>query len=620
MTISTTIIKNSYSGNGSTTAFTYGFKITAATEVQVIVKTNLTGAESIRAIGTGSTNYAVTGVGNNSGTVTFVTAPLSTETVVLRRSTTQTQAMDLIDNDPMSAETIETAHDKSIAITQELQEQIDRSLKISRANTMTSTEFITSATDRASKILAFDSSGELSVTQELGIVKGNWVTSTAYVVRDIVKDTNNNNIYICLTAHTSSGAVPISSNADVAKWSLLVDAATATTASTSAAADAATATTQAGIATAKAVLTASDAVDTAADAVATAADKVATNADAVSTAADVVSAAALLDTFDDKFLGSKSSDPSVDNDGATLTDGAIFYHTGDNRMKVYDLGTTTWFYVSPSSAEQTNINLVGTNIASVNTVATNVAGVNSFADRYRISSSAPASSLDVGDLYFDTSANELKVYKSSGWSAAGSTVNGTSARYNYTATAAQTTFTGSDTAGNTLAYDAGFADTYLNGIRLSAADVNITSGTSVVLAAGATVGDIIDIVGYGTFNVAAVAGSAINSGTINEARLPASALGAVWESKSANFVAEARKNYFCDTTGGAIDVTLPSGTIGDTVRFLDVSGTFDTNDLTVLNGSSKIQGASANLDVSTERAGFALVYYNSTQGWLLEDK
>ena len=53
--------------------------------------------------------------------------------------------MDLIDNDPMSADTIETAHDKAIAITQELQEQIDRSIKISRANTMTSTEFVTSA-------------------------------------------------------------------------------------------------------------------------------------------------------------------------------------------------------------------------------------------------------------------------------------------------------------------------------------------------------------------------------------------------------------------------------------------------------------------------------------------
>ena len=128
------------------------------------------------------------------------------------------------------------------------------------------------------------------------------------------------------------------------------------------------------------------------------------------------------------------------------------------------------------------------------------------------------------------------------------------------------------------------------------------------------------MVAYGTFSVASIAASSITSGTIGEARLPASALGAVWESKSASFTAEARKNYFCDTSSNDIDVTLPAGTIGDTIRFLDATGTFDTNDLTILYGSSKIQGASANLDVSTERAGFTLVYYNSTQGWLLKDK
>ena len=266
-----------------------------------------------------------------------------------------------------------------------------------------------------------------------------------------------------------------------------------------------------------------------------------------------------------------------------------------------------------------NVNLVGGSITNVNTVATNLAAVNSFANTYRIASSAPVSSLDVGDLYFDTTANELKVYKSSGWAAAGSTVNGTSARFNYTATAAQTTFTGADTNGETLAYDAGFADVYLNGVRLSGADITITSGTSVVLAVGASAGDILDVVAYGTFSVATVAASAITSGTIAEARLPASALGAVWESKSNDFTAEARKNYFCDTSSNDIDVTLPAGTIGDEIRFLDVAGNFSTNDLTILNGSSKIQGASSNLDVATDRAGFALVYYNSTQGWLLKD-
>ena len=168
-----------------------------------------------------------------------------------------------------------------------------------------------------------------------------------------------------------------------------------------------------------------------------------------------------------------------------------------------------------------NVNLTGGSIANVNTTAANITGVNSFAERYRVASSAPSTSLDVGDLYFDTSQNELKVYKSSGWAAAGSTVNGTSARFRYTASANQTTFTGSDDTGSTLAYDASFIDCYLNGVKLvNAVDVTVTSGTSVVLAAGATAGDILDIVAYGTFNVAAINASNITSGTLNDARLP----------------------------------------------------------------------------------------------------
>ena len=168
-----------------------------------------------------------------------------------------------------------------------------------------------------------------------------------------------------------------------------------------------------------------------------------------------------------------------------------------------------------------NVNTVAGSIANVNTTAANITGVNSFGERYRVASSAPGSSNDVGDLYFDTTANELKVYKSSGWAAAGSTVNGTSARFKYTASGSQTTFTGSDDNGNTLAYDAGFIDVYLNGVKLvNGTDVTVTSGTSVVLASGATANDIIDIVAYGTFNVASIAASNITSGTLNDARLP----------------------------------------------------------------------------------------------------
>ena len=67
--------------------------------------------------------------------------------------------MDLIDNDPMSAETIETAHDKSIALIQELQEQLNRSIKVSRTATITTPEITDDATARAGKLLGFDATG-----------------------------------------------------------------------------------------------------------------------------------------------------------------------------------------------------------------------------------------------------------------------------------------------------------------------------------------------------------------------------------------------------------------------------------------------------------------------------
>ena len=63
----------------------------------------------------------------------------------------------------------------------------------------------------------------------------------------------------------------------------------------------------------------------------------------------------------------------------------------------------------------TNVNNVGGSIANVNTVAGNLSGVNSFAARYRVESSEPGSNNDEGDLYFDTSSNELRVYNGSSW-------------------------------------------------------------------------------------------------------------------------------------------------------------------------------------------------------------
>ena len=193
--------------------------------------------------------------------------------------------------------------------------------------------------------------------------------------------------------------------------------------------------------------------------------------------------------------------------------------TSDAIADMNTLGTAQTVSDMNTLAGISGLNALASNSANVTTAANNLSSINNFAEVYRISSSAPTTSLNVGDLYFDTTANELKVYKSSGWAAAGSTVNGTAARFKYTASGGQTTFTGTDDNGSTLAYDAGFIDVYLNGSKLTnAVDVTVTSGTSIVLSSGATVGDIISIVAYGTFNVASINASNITAGTLAVAR------------------------------------------------------------------------------------------------------
>ena len=164
MTVSTTTVTNSASGNGSTAAFNYTFKIFADAEMVVIIR-SAAGVETVKTI---STHYTVSGAGSASGgAVTFTSGniPASGETVVLRRATALTQATDYVENDPFPAASHEDALDKLTHVSQEQSDSLDRSLKISRTNSMTSTEFTTSASDRASKLLSFSSDGQsLEVT------------------------------------------------------------------------------------------------------------------------------------------------------------------------------------------------------------------------------------------------------------------------------------------------------------------------------------------------------------------------------------------------------------------------------------------------------------------------
>ena len=226
------------------------------------------------------------------------------------------------------------------------------------------------------------------------------------------------------------------------------------------------------------------------------------------------------------------------------------------------------------------ISNVGNNIGSVTTTASNIASVNNFANVYRISSSAPTTSLDTGDLYFDTTVNELKVYGASGWQAAGSSVNGTSQRYNYTATSGQTTFTGADNNGNTLTYDAGYIDVYLNGVKLlNGTDVTVSSGSSVVLASGATTGDVVDIVAYGTFSVASLNADNLDSGTVPSARISGAYTGITQTGTLTNSGAPVTTFNRTTSDGTIISVRKDGtevGSIGNNANNLVIDGTYNT--------------------------------------------
>jgi hypothetical protein len=425
MTISSTTVRNSYSGDGTTDTFTYNFKIFQDSDIQVIIR-SANGTETIKTI---TTHYTVTDAGVSAGGTVVFTAgniPTATETVVLRRNIPQTQAIDYIANDPFPAESHEEGLDRATMAIQQIQEEVTRSLKLSKTNTMTSTEFTVGAADRANKILAFDAAGEISVTQELGTYKGTdtTITTEAYVQRDIVKSTSAtqlNNVYICVgdsvvgdlltdtdhfdllvdavsaaasataaassatdaetaqtaaeTAQTAAelaetNAETAETNAETAETNAAASEANAATSETNAAASeaaaatsesnastsesnastsASTATTQAGIATTQAgnASTSASNASTSESNAATSESNAATSASNAATsesnaatsesnaAASAAAAATAADNFDDVYLGSKASDPTLDNDGDALTAGDLYYNSVGTVLKYY---------------------------------------------------------------------------------------------------------------------------------------------------------------------------------------------------------------------------------------------------------------------------------------------
>jgi len=454
-----------YAASG-TGPYAFTFEILANTDIAVYRDDTLL---------TLTTDYSVSIASNGTGSITLVASPTGATQIAIVGNRTIQRTTDFVTGGDFFANTVNDEMDQQTIFAQQNAEGLLRALSAPQTDPTTINMVLPRASLRANKALGFDADGNPAIADTLGTNRGNWAASTLYYVRDIVKDTTNNNIWQCITQHTSTGSQPINTNTDSAKWTLLVDAASASTSATNAASSASAASSSASAASTSATNAASSAsaASTSASNASTSATSAASSASAASSSASTASTAATnagnsataaatsatnasnsasaastsasnasssasaastsasnaatsatnasnsataasgsastastqatnasnsataaagsatsaasaqtaaeaardatlaaYDSFDDRYLGAKTSDPSVDNDGNALVAGALYFNSTDGAMKLYTGSAWVAAYVSGSGYLASANNL--SDVASASTARTNL--------------------------------------------------------------------------------------------------------------------------------------------------------------------------------------------------------------------------------------------------------
>ena len=184
-------------------------------------------------------------------------------------------------------------------------------------------------------------------------------------------------------------------------------------------------------------------------------------------------------------------------------------------------------------------------------------------------------------------------------------------QYEYTATANQTVFTGADSNGNVLSYDSDAVSVYVNGLLIRSDDYVSSDGTSITLNLATNDDDNVTITKLVGNNIG-LSRSEVQS------IVDASGSAVTWAPHSTNVTVSAGSKTILDTSSTAITLTLPSSpSFGDEVRIIDGTGNASTNNITIDRNASNIMGSNSDLIIDVDRAGIGLVFYNSTQGWIL---
>jgi len=448
-----------YTGSAGVGPYAFSFPVLVNTDIAVYKNTTLL---------TLTTDYTVTiSSTTGQGSVTLVSAATGTDRITIVGARSIQRSTDFVTGGDFFANTLNTELDSEVIFTQQIAETAERSIKAPVTDPTSISMTLPANTTRANKFLAFDSTGNPQTLNAVGTYKGNWATGTAYVLQDIVKDTSNSNIYICITAHTSTGSQPISSNADVAKWSLVVDAAAAATSATNAATSASAASTSATNAAASAstastqasnASTSASTASTQASNASTSATNAASSASAASgsattastqasnastSATNAAASASAASSSATSAAGSASTATTQASNASTSATAAAASASAASGSASTASTQATNAAASASAAATSETNAAtsasgaATSASNAATSATNAANsYDAFDDRY-LGAKATAPSVDndgnallTGALYWNTTGNQLYVWDGSAWNSAAFSTSGAVTSFN----------------------------------------------------------------------------------------------------------------------------------------------------------------------------------------------
>ena len=566
MTISSQTRKaGPFIGNGSTTAFPFTFKVFAASDL-VVTRANTTGAETVLAAGT---DYTVSLNANQNtnpgGTVTLASALASNFKLVLTSAVPNLQPVDITNNGGFYPKVINDALDRVTILAQQIALDASRSVKVPITSSVTGDELTAQLFDARDDAEAAAAAAASSQTAAAGSASSAAGSATTATTQASAASTSATNAASSATAAAGSATAAAGSattagtqatNASNSATAAAASATDAASSATAAAGSATTATTKAGEATTAAAAAAGS--QTAAAASASSAGTSATNASnsatsASNSATSATSSASAASTSASQAATSATNAANSATSAAGSATTATTQATNASNSATAAASSATAAAGSATTASTQATNAAGSATAAAGSAssaaasaASAAAALDSFDDRYLGSKTSDptvdndGNPLVQGALYYRSTAPiGMKVYDGAQWIEASAAQQASLVTFEYVATAGQTTFTGADANGVTLSYTVGNVLVSLNGVRLRPGDdFTATTGTSVVLASGALVGDEVLIDALKTFDVAntytqaqvdaALAGKVSTTGneTIYGAKLVEGSIGA----------------------------------------------------------------------------------------------